>query len=131
MLFSVRPNQRAHNPIRRSAVFVFALLALVWQGLITPSHFHLRNAACLSVGTWTDCEPLSRDRPHDKRSSGQDRNCMLCHELAVSGHYIAAAGVTYLPPLQVAFWLAEVRVEVGRAQARSHIWQSRAPPPRA
>lgn len=131
MLNSVRPFRNAHGAMRHAALVVLALAAFGWQSLITQTHFHLRSSTCVDIATWTECASPAKGTQHGKSGSDQDSGCLLCHELALSGHYLAAAGISFTAPVLVAHWLAESPMLPALPQTRSHIWKSRAPPARA
>lgn len=128
MLNSARTVRHARGAMRHAALVLLAVAALGWQSLITQTHFHLRSATCVDIAAWTGCAPLTKGTPHGKTGPDQDGGCLLCHELALSGHYLASAGVSFAAPVLVAHWLVETAIAPTLPQTRSHIWKSRAPP---
>lgn len=119
--------------VQRTALLLLAILAFGWHSFLTQTHFHpgrieTGGASCSVVAASGDCASHHLSDTHRGKSSGDDGGCLLCHEMAMSGLFIAPTPISFTPPVLAALWQGEPAPLVGRPQARSHIWQSRAPP---
>ena len=110
--------------MRRAALLVAALLALLWQSFVVQTHVHpAAFAGSPKVeNSWQG--PLL----HRGKASDRGDNCALCQELAYSGAYLVGAAVPVIIQAAAQFLPAEPQILLGTAFARSHSWRSRAPP---
>ena len=114
--------------MRHSAFLLAALLAFVWQSFATQTHVHPHDATPAAAHALTASGTARTVSAGHSKTPGDASGCLLCHELALSGLYIAPAPVTFTPPVPARLWQAGPKVLTGHPQPRSHIWRSRAPP---
>jgi hypothetical protein len=114
-----RPSRRGW---RETAVLLLALLAFCWQSAVTQTHIHFHSDSLRSATAQGEL----RAAHHGKGSDPAD--CLLCKELAQSGHYLTPAPILLVIPAGLAFLAPDAAERLARRLTNSHSWRSRAPP---
>lgn len=122
---------------RPSASFLLALVtifALWWQSTLVETHIHALPAPILSAPT-TNLSLASTagahaDETHQHSSPQGPDNCPICHERRMAGLYLWPTLMALVVPALPVFWARPAALRTMHRDARSHNWQSRAPPHR-
>lgn len=112
---------------RKTALLIAALLALAWQSLVAQTHVH-PDALCLTPITVSAACAPSVSASNPGKPDNQPADCPLCQAQFLSGHLLGSAAATIAPPVEILFVQTAVTALFGTQPARSHRWQSRAPP---
>ncbi len=117
--------RRSDQPKRRPAIMLAALLAVLLQALVVPTHVHVfappAGAAVAGPDLAAGGAAAHVTAPHEQVS------CVLCAVLAASGRAVLAhaAELTSEHLSALAVTLPRVRAP---PIAHTHSWRSRAPP---
>ncbi len=101
------------------------MLAFSWQSVIAETHQHVPPAAASRAvaATHGGGKPAPSRAPTDSPA-----NCPICRELAHATHYLPPAPIVFAAPVRVFAPPVSVAAILLVLRARSHGWQSRAPP---
>jgi hypothetical protein len=119
---------RQEHRMRFAALLLAALLAFCWHNVVIQTHVHLPTSGCGAISPITICPANSHSNRQNPKIPDRQDDCPLCHELAVSGHYLAPPPIIFIPPVLILVWAVVAGHQRGGLQRRSHRWQSRAPP---
>lgn len=113
----------------RSNALVLAAMLLVmasftWRSFVTETHLDLPVNSHAALSLSSEGQRLV----NDKAPPAHPSDCPICREMAVSGHFLPPALVELTLPSPSAAIAAVARVLHSSGFARSHRWQSRAPP---
>lgn len=117
------------SALARSNALVLAAMLLVmasftWRSFVTETHLDLPVSSHVAPGLSPDDQRLVSE----KAPPAHPADCPICREMAVSGHFLPPAPVALSLPAPSAAIAAVARVLHSSGFARSHRWQSRAPP---
>ncbi|QJU59088.1 hypothetical protein HL653_16140 [Sphingomonas sp. AP4-R1] len=116
---------RPGGSVRRTALAVAILLALLWQGVVARAHVHLPHlAAQLSVQDTS----VRIGAASEFGLSDDETACLLCRELAQTADYLAPAPIAVAGP---SAFHAIVTAALLLLWPRRHLppgWRGRAPP---
>lgn len=116
-----------HSDIRRkstaSRVLAFiTVIAFAMQSFIIQTHIHSGPLAAIAKFSIDAPAQHSKD-PHNKSPA----DCPLCQAVAHTGAFLTPATIAMLLPVSVQTVMLRLVVQTATA-ARTHSWQSRAPP---
>ena len=119
---SVRATMAADRQ-RLSLVFLIAIVALLFQSLLTGSHIHTEV-----VSGRTDNPSLATVASVSHHSPSKSGGCPICREIAQAGQYVASAPPHFEIGTLPGFWLSPTVARPVARHSISHAWQSRGPP---
>lgn len=118
------------NSVRTHAFVCALLAAFVAQSIVTVSHFHpVAGTSTSAIDVFDGTSRIVSQAGLDagsKHKSDDASKCPICQAASVTGSFLAAAQVTFVPLLSTFFVSHDERViAVERFMAS---WRSRAPP---
>jgi hypothetical protein len=123
-------------PWRSLLVYLF-VIAFTFQNCLTQSHIHQVQSLSGSgaiVGTGFKAvagKSSSAAAPGEQNkypANDDPANCPMCQALALSGHFVAAWGITIAAPTKISGASVPSDLAVSILSAASHSWRSRGPP---
>jgi hypothetical protein len=113
----------------RLAITLFALITFTLQTYVVQTHVHGIERTSIAGAALILDKNAAHKQPSDKSPLGGDpANCPICQAILHTGYYVTPSVAALLPPIVVAS-AAPIVVDAGTiVEARSHSWQSRAPP---
>ena len=104
------------------AVLAAVLFAFLAQSFVLQTHQHWDPIAAAKA------DSAGPQKPGKAPAEDQQTNCPICRELAHAGPVLLPAPIGLDAPALVSFWLGITLLLGLSLAARSHAWQSRAPP---
>ena len=118
------PNAPAR--MRRFAMVLAMLLAIIWQSFVTQTHIHAdpgTYAIAIAGNANTPAQLKTGQAPSDLPAT-----CPICQEIAHAGSYLSSTAFAFQPPVPIFVWRTVAPSGARALQQRSHAWRSRAPP---
>jgi len=112
---------------RRFAIAIAMLLAILWQSFIIQTHVHAASggyATAIADSAGAPTRLKAGEAPSELPAT-----CPICQEVAHAGSYLSPAAVALQPPIAVYLSPTFTQSLAPTRRQRSHLWQSRAPPP--
>jgi hypothetical protein len=112
--------------VRRLAIAVAMLLAILGQSFVTQTHIHTDPggyASTIAVDAGRSPQ-LKAGQPLSELPA----TCPICQEIAHAGSYLSPTAAALQPPVSVGLQRAIAPSLTQTLRQRSHAWRSRAPP---
>ena len=109
------------------AILLVTLLAFAGQCFVTQTHVHFAPGS-YPAAIAARIDPAQRHAAIVAAASDQSDECPICDEIAHSGHVLLPTSIVLPAPERNALLPADTPSFAQLPPARSHAWQSRAPP---